>query len=95
MGMDIEKTCSAVLLAFSPVYVGGAFAAWKTASVNGRATALRFAREGARVLAVDRDEVSAAVASVNLRHWPEARVRQADPNLDRGGAPTPPRREGA
>lgn len=30
------------------------------------------------VLAVDRDEVTAAVAAVNLRHWPEARVRQAD-----------------
>lgn len=30
------------------------------------------------VLAVDRDEVSAAVAAVNLRHWPEARVRHAD-----------------
>ncbi len=30
------------------------------------------------VLAVDRDEVTAAVATVNLRHWPEARVRRAD-----------------
>ena len=30
------------------------------------------------VLAVDRDEVTAAVAAVNLRHWPEARVRHAD-----------------
>ncbi len=30
------------------------------------------------VLAVDRDEVTAAVAAVNLRHWPDARVRHAD-----------------
>lgn len=29
------------------------------------------------VLAVDRDEVTAAIATVNLRHWPEARVRRA------------------
>jgi hypothetical protein len=30
------------------------------------------------VLAVDRDEVTAAVATVNLRHWPEAVVRHGD-----------------
>ena len=30
------------------------------------------------VLAVDRDEVAAAVATVNLRHWPEAVVRRED-----------------
>src|SRR4051794_31015715 len=30
------------------------------------------------VLAVDRDEVTAAVATVNLRHWPEAFVRRED-----------------
>ena len=30
------------------------------------------------VLAVDRDEVTAAVATVNLRHWPEAVVRCED-----------------
>ncbi|SDQ13406.1 class I SAM-dependent methyltransferase [Quadrisphaera sp. DSM 44207] len=30
------------------------------------------------VLAVDRDEATAAVAAVNLRHWPEAQVRCAD-----------------
>ncbi len=29
------------------------------------------------VLAVDADEATAAVAAVNLRHWPSARVRQA------------------
>jgi hypothetical protein len=30
------------------------------------------------VLAVDRDEVTAAVATMNLRHWPEATVRRED-----------------
>ncbi|MBK6871925.1 MAG: SAM-dependent methyltransferase [Kineosporiaceae bacterium] len=30
------------------------------------------------VLAVERDEVTAAVATMNLRHWPEASVRCAD-----------------
>jgi hypothetical protein len=30
------------------------------------------------VLAVERDELTAAVATVNLRHWPEATVRRAD-----------------
>lgn len=30
------------------------------------------------VLAVERDEVTAAVATVNLRHWPEAEVRRAE-----------------
>jgi hypothetical protein len=30
------------------------------------------------VLAVEKDEVTAAVATVNLRHWPEATVRHAD-----------------
>ena len=30
------------------------------------------------VLAVDRDELTAAVATVNLRHWPEAEVRCED-----------------
>ena len=31
-----------------------------------------------RVLAVDQDETTAAVATVNLRHWPEAQVLQAE-----------------
>jgi THUMP domain-like len=30
------------------------------------------------VMAVEKDEVTAAVATVNLRHWPEATVRHAD-----------------
>jgi hypothetical protein len=30
------------------------------------------------VLAVERDEITAAVATVNLRHWPEATVRHED-----------------
>jgi hypothetical protein len=30
------------------------------------------------VLAVEKDEVTAAIATVNLRHWPEATVRHAD-----------------
>jgi hypothetical protein len=37
------------------------------------------------VLAVERDELTAAVATVNLRHWPEVEVRQDDAtttNLD-------------
>src|ERR1700761_5251244 len=30
------------------------------------------------VLAVEKDEVTAAIATVNLRHWPEVTVRHAD-----------------
>lgn len=30
------------------------------------------------LLAIERDELTAAVATVNLRHWPEAEVRHAD-----------------
>jgi THUMP domain-like len=38
------------------------------------------------VLAVERDEVTAAVATVNLRHWPEAEVRQGEAlSVDLGG----------
>lgn len=40
--------------------------------------AMALASLGLDVLAVDRDEATAAVATVNLRHWPEARVRRAD-----------------
>ncbi|MCA5892613.1 class I SAM-dependent methyltransferase [Isoptericola sp. NEAU-Y5] len=42
------------------------------------ADALAFAGTGLRVLATDVDEVTAAVATVNLRHFPEAEVRHAD-----------------
>ena len=44
------------------------------------------------VLAVDRDELTAAVATVNLRHWPGAEVRMADltsVDLAELGAPAP------
>lgn len=38
------------------------------------------------LLAVERDELTAAVATVNLRHWPEAEVRHADATTtDLGG----------
>ena len=43
--------------------------------IGGDATAL--AGLGREVLAVDADEATAAVAAVNLRHWPGARVRVA------------------
>lgn len=42
------------------------------------ADALTFAGVGLRVLATDVDEVTAALATVNLRHFPEAEVRHAD-----------------
>jgi hypothetical protein len=42
------------------------------------ADALAFAGVGLRVLATDVDEVTAALATVNLRHFPEAEVRHAD-----------------
>jgi THUMP domain-like len=42
------------------------------------ADALAFAGVGLRVLATDVDEVTAAIAAVNLRHFPEAEVRRAD-----------------
>lgn len=42
------------------------------------ADALAFAGVGLRVLATDLDEVTAALATVNLRHFPEAEVRHAD-----------------
>jgi hypothetical protein len=51
------------------------------------------------VLAVERDEVTASVATVNLRHWPQARVRHEDAtttDLDGvGGAFLAPARRGA
>lgn len=40
--------------------------------------AMAMAALGLRVTAVDRDETTAAVATVNLRHWPESRVLAAD-----------------
>ncbi|MEH3078029.1 MAG: class I SAM-dependent methyltransferase [Quadrisphaera sp.] len=40
--------------------------------------AMALASLGVGVLAVDRDEATAAVATVNLRHWPDAQVRRAD-----------------
>ncbi|MEH3079290.1 MAG: class I SAM-dependent methyltransferase [Quadrisphaera sp.] len=40
--------------------------------------AMALASLGLGVLAVDRDEATAAVATVNLRHWPDARVQRAD-----------------
>ncbi|WP_309225469.1 SAM-dependent methyltransferase [Quadrisphaera sp. INWT6] len=54
--------------------------------------AMALASLGLEVLAVDRDEAAAAVATVNLRHWPEARVRRADvldvlPHLGAGTDP--------
>lgn len=42
------------------------------------ADALAFAGVGLRVLATDVDEITAALATVNLRHFPEAEVRHAD-----------------
>ncbi len=42
------------------------------------ADALAFAGVGLQVLATDVDEVTAAAATVNLRHFPEAEVRHAD-----------------
>lgn len=42
------------------------------------ADAMAFAGVGLRVVAVDSDEVTAAVATVNLRHFPEAVVRHGD-----------------
>ncbi|AEG43500.1 class I SAM-dependent methyltransferase [Isoptericola variabilis] len=42
------------------------------------ADALAFAGVGLQVLAADVDEVTAALATVNLRHFPEAEVRHAD-----------------
>jgi hypothetical protein len=40
--------------------------------------AMAFAGVGLQVLAIESDEVTAAVATVNLRHFPEAEVRHAD-----------------
>ncbi|WP_222710256.1 class I SAM-dependent methyltransferase [Quadrisphaera setariae] len=40
--------------------------------------AMALASLGLGVLAVDRDEATAAVATVNLRHWPDAQVQRAD-----------------
>lgn len=42
------------------------------------ADSLAFAGTGLRVLATDVDELTAAVATVNLRHFPEAEVRHGD-----------------
>jgi len=42
------------------------------------ADAMAFAGMGLRVLAIDADEVTAALATVNLRHFPESEVRHAD-----------------
>ncbi|WP_425954995.1 THUMP-like domain-containing protein [Xylanimonas sp. McL0601] len=42
------------------------------------ADALAFAGVGLRVIATDVDEVTAAIATMNLRHFPEAEVRHAD-----------------
>jgi hypothetical protein len=42
------------------------------------ADALAFAGVGLHVVAVDADEVTAAIATVNLRHFPEATVRHGD-----------------
>ena len=42
------------------------------------ADAMAFAGVGLHVVATDTDEVTAAVATVNLRHFPEAQVRHAD-----------------
>jgi hypothetical protein len=42
------------------------------------ADSLAFAGVGLGVLATDTDELTAALATVNLRHFPEAEVRQAD-----------------
>lgn len=40
--------------------------------------AMAMAALGLRITAVERDETTAAVATVNLRHWPESRVVAAD-----------------
>jgi NAD(P)-dependent dehydrogenase (short-subunit alcohol dehydrogenase family) len=45
---------------------------------NGRATALRFAQEGARVLAVDRDPVSAEATAAKAREYGVCEVFEAD-----------------
>ncbi|WP_159791525.1 class I SAM-dependent methyltransferase [Puerhibacterium puerhi] len=42
------------------------------------ADALAFAGVGLRVLATDVDEITAAIATLNLRHFPEAEVRHGD-----------------
>ncbi|HEY0118873.1 MAG TPA: class I SAM-dependent methyltransferase [Cellulomonas sp.] len=42
------------------------------------ADAMAFAGVGLRVVAVEADEVTAAVATINLRHFPEAQVRHGD-----------------
>ncbi|MGN8246930.1 THUMP-like domain-containing protein [Cellulomonas soli] len=42
------------------------------------ADAMTFAGVGLRVLATELDEVTAAVATVNLRHFPESQVRHGD-----------------
>jgi hypothetical protein len=42
------------------------------------ADSMAFATMGLSVLAVDSDEVTASVATVNLRHFPEAEVRHGD-----------------
>lgn len=42
------------------------------------ADAMALAGVGLQVLAVDTDEVTAAIATVNLRHFPEAQVRHGD-----------------
>ena len=45
---------------------------------NGRATALRFAQEGARVLAVDRDLASAEATAAKAREHGVCEVFEAD-----------------
>src|SRR3954468_963660 len=42
------------------------------------ADAMAFAGIGLRVLATDLDEATAAIATVNLRHFPDAEVRHGD-----------------
>lgn len=42
------------------------------------ADAMALATFDREVLAVERDEITAAAATMNLRHWPEATVRRAD-----------------
>ena len=42
------------------------------------ADAMAFAGLGLRVLAIDADELTAAIATMNLRHFPESEVRHAD-----------------
>jgi len=49
--------------------------------------AMAMASLGLGVVAVDRDEATAAVATVNLRHWPDARVHRADVLDVVGGLP--------